>query len=139
MHGFSFVSPPNDGAASQTPGGQDARETGLHCQSIPKNGKGENCSTGGACFCSSLLNAGVTHPAALEAWLATGQKKICLKVPDESHFATLVDGAKDRDVAHHMTQDAGHTQIPKGSKTVLALGPADESVLDELTGHLKLL
>ena len=104
-----------------------------------KMGKGKVAAQVGHASVQAFLNAGVTHPAALEAWLATGQKKICLKVPDESHFAALVAGAKARDVAHHITQDAGHTQIPKGSRTVLALGPADESVLDELTGHLKLL
>ena len=102
-------------------------------------GKGKIAAQVGHASVQAFLNAGVAHPAALEAWLATGQKKICLKVPDESHFAALVDGAKARNVAHHTTQDAGHTQIPKGSRTVLALGPADESVLDELTGHLKLL
>ena len=35
--------------------------------------------------------------------------------------------------------DAGHTQIPSGSLTVLALCPDEEEKLDELTGELKLL
>mgnify|MGYP001064246125 FL=1 len=36
-------------------------------------------------------------------------------------------------------RDAGRTQIPAGSLTVGAIGPAGETELDELTGHLKLL
>ena len=35
--------------------------------------------------------------------------------------------------------DAGKTQIPSGSLTVVAFGPDEERILEELTGHLKLL
>lgn len=39
----------------------------------------------------------------------------------------------------YIVHDAGRTQIPAGSQTVLAIGPAPKSVLDKVTGHLKLL
>lgn len=35
--------------------------------------------------------------------------------------------------------DAGRTQIEAGSHTVLGIGPAPKSVVDAVTGHLKLL
>ena len=35
--------------------------------------------------------------------------------------------------------DAGRTQVPYGTKTALVLGPADEKLLDPITGKLKLL
>jgi PTH2 family peptidyl-tRNA hydrolase len=35
--------------------------------------------------------------------------------------------------------DAGKTQIPSGSLTVIAFGPDYEDKLHDLTGHLKLL
>ena len=35
--------------------------------------------------------------------------------------------------------DAGRTQIASGSATVLGIGPAPKSKVDEVTGHLKLL
>ena len=35
--------------------------------------------------------------------------------------------------------DAGRTQIPTSSVTVLALGPDEDEILDEVTGDLKLL
>ena len=36
-------------------------------------------------------------------------------------------------------QDAGRTQIASGSHTVLGIGPAPKSVIDRVTGSLKLL
>jgi PTH2 family peptidyl-tRNA hydrolase len=35
--------------------------------------------------------------------------------------------------------DAGRTQIASGSHTVLGIGPAPKSVIDRVTGTLKLL
>ena len=104
-----------------------------------KMGKGKIAAQVGHASVQSFLEAGVSHPSHVEVWLASGQKKICLKTPDESAFETLIHQAKQQDVPFHLVRDAGHTQIPKGSLTVLALGPYDESTLDGLTGHLKLL
>jgi PTH2 family peptidyl-tRNA hydrolase len=39
----------------------------------------------------------------------------------------------------YLVHDAGRTQIPAGSQTVLAIGPAPKSKINEITGHLKLL
>ena len=104
-----------------------------------KMGKGKIAAQVGHASVQAFLNAGVTHPSEVEAWLASGQKKICVKVQDETGCNELMSLASKRGVAHHLVRDAGHTQIPSGSPTVLSLGPAEESTLDELTGHLKLL
>lgn len=104
-----------------------------------KMGKGKLAAQVGHASVEAFLQAGATHPSHVEAWLATGQKKICLKVPDENHFKSLQAAAKNAQIPCHVVQDAGHTQIPKGSKTVLALGPYDEAALDTITGELKLL
>jgi len=40
---------------------------------------------------------------------------------------------------YYIVEDAGRTQIAAGSQTVLAIGPAPVKVLEEITGHLKLL
>ena len=104
-----------------------------------KMGKGKLAAQVGHASVEAFLQAGATHPSHVEAWLATGQKKICLKVPDENHFKSLQAAAKNAQIPCHVVQDAGHTQIAKGSKTVLALGPYDEAALDTITGELKLL
>jgi peptidyl-tRNA hydrolase len=77
-------------------------------------------------------------PGAVKAWEYTGQAKIAVKCPTEAELHSLRDAAAQRGVNFYLVQDAGHTQIAPGSKTVLALGPAPVSVFDDFTGHLKL-
>lgn len=38
----------------------------------------------------------------------------------------------------YVVEDAGHTQIKAGSKTILAIGPAFSNEIDPFTEHLKL-
>ena len=104
-----------------------------------KMGKGKIAAQVGHASVESFLRAGTTHPDHLEAWLSGGQKKICLKAEDEGVFAELMRAADKEQIPGHIVRDAGHTQIPSGSQTVLALGPYDEEHLDKSTGHLKLL
>lgn len=47
--------------------------------------------------------------------------------------------ARSLGVTAEVIQDAGRTQIEAGSMTVLGVGPAPKSVVDQITGHLKLL
>ncbi len=39
----------------------------------------------------------------------------------------------------YMVRDAGHTQVPAGSVTVLAIGPDRADRVDKITSHLALL
>jgi len=41
-------------------------------------------------------------------------------------------------LAAHSIRDAGRTQIAAGSRTVLAVGPGPVSIVDSVTGKLKL-
>jgi peptidyl-tRNA hydrolase len=77
-------------------------------------------------------------PGAVKAWEYTGQAKIAVKCPTEAELHALRNAAARRGVNFYLVQDAGHTQIAPGSKTVLALGPAPASVFDDFTNHLKL-
>jgi peptidyl-tRNA hydrolase len=49
-------------------------------------------------------------------------------------FAAQADG-----LPAYLVTDAGRTQIAAGSKTVLAIGPAPKSRIDQITGSLSLL
>lgn len=46
--------------------------------------------------------------------------------------------AKEFHVLSSIIRDAGQTQVAPGTRTVIAIGPAPKSVLDKISGHLKL-
>jgi len=104
-----------------------------------KMGKGKLAAQVGHASVEALLKTGVSHPQHVDAWLETGQKKICVKVPGDEVMNELQKQEIQRSIPSLIVRDACHTQIPQGSQTVLALGPYDEDVLDLLTGDLKLL
>jgi len=72
-------------------------------------------------------------------WEAGGQKKVVVKAKDEKELLDLYENAKHANIPCALIKDAGLTQIPPGTTTALALGPAVDSEVDKLTGHLKLL
>jgi peptidyl-tRNA hydrolase len=65
--------------------------------------------------------------------------KVVVKVESESDLMAVARKAADRGVIHFLVADAGRTQIAAGSRTVLAVGPGPSSVINEITGHLKLM
>jgi peptidyl-tRNA hydrolase len=77
--------------------------------------------------------------SALGYWEIIGQAKIAVKVDDDDSMVEIMKQAKSRGLVTYMVQDAGRTQIPAGSKTVLAIGPAPGKAFTGLTDHLKLL
>lgn len=77
-------------------------------------------------------------PAALRWWAATGQAKVCVKIPTEQEIVDLRARLARAGVVTYLVEDAGRTQVAPGSRTVLAIGPAPVRVLDPLTRHLKL-
>jgi peptidyl-tRNA hydrolase, PTH2 family len=53
--------------------------------------------------------------------------------------AQLAAKAAAAGLCSYIVHDQGRTQIPAGSQTVLAIGPAPKSAIDQVTGHLSLL
>ncbi len=72
-------------------------------------------------------------------WLATGEKKIVLKVGDEESLVKLYKAFQFKGVPCALVTDAGLTEIPPGSKTALGVGPWQSSRINEFTSGLKLL
>ena len=104
-----------------------------------KMGKGKIAAQVGHAAVKATLKSGEIRPELLDAWLSTGQKKICVKADDALHIEQIEKQAKQLKILTSKIHDAGHTQIPAGSLTVLALGPDEDEKLDGLTGDLKLL
>lgn len=104
-----------------------------------KMGKGKIAAQAGHASVQATLKAGEKNPLALQAWLSSGQKKVCLKGDDADHLLALEKQAKEAGLLTSKIHDAGHTQIPSGSLTVLAIGPCQDELLEKITGTLKLL
>ena len=104
-----------------------------------KMGKGKIAAQVGHAAVKATLQSGEHRPELLDAWLSTGQKKVCVKADDVRQLEQIEQQAKHHQILTSKIHDAGHTQIPAGSYTVLALGPDEEEKLDALTGELKLL
>ncbi|CAK7244756.1 MAG: hypothetical protein STHCBS139747_006302 [Sporothrix thermara] len=75
----------------------------------------------------------------LQRWERRGQAKIALQAKGEDTLLTLMGTAHSLGVTAEVIADAGRTQIESGSLTVLGVGPAPKSLVDKITGHLKLL
>ena len=83
--------------------------------------------------------SGEMAASLLQAWDEGGQAKVALKLPSEVEMDQLAALAEAGGVNSYIISDAGRTQIAAGSRTVLGLGPAPVSAIDEITGTLKLL
>ena len=72
-------------------------------------------------------------------WQIEGAKKAVVKVEEEEDFYALKEKADELKVIANIITDAGLTEIPAGTKTVLGIGPAPSNLIDQITGHLQLL
>ena len=72
-------------------------------------------------------------------WYNEGGKKAVVKVDTEKDFYPLKEKAEGLKIVANIIEDAGHTEIPVGTKTVLGIGPAPDNIIDKVTGDLPLL
>jgi PTH2 family peptidyl-tRNA hydrolase len=104
-----------------------------------KMGKGKIAAQAGHAAVSAAEEARKRHRVWWEAWLFEGQRKIAVKVKNEKELSELESAAKDLGLPNALIVDRGLTQIPEGTVTCLGIGPAPESLVDKLTGKLRLL
>ena len=84
------------------------------------------------------LKARKSEPDLLNRWRNEGARKITLKIPDEDSLKRLFGEAQEAGLVSYMVKDAGHTEIPPGTLTVVGiLGP--RRAVDALVGDLSLL
>jgi PTH2 family peptidyl-tRNA hydrolase len=72
-------------------------------------------------------------------WQREGAKKVVVQVERLEDFFPLKKKAEELGIITNIITDAGHTEIPEGTETVLGIGPAPSNLIDQVTGKLSLL
>lgn len=104
-----------------------------------KMGKGKIAAQCGHAAVGAFQSAQRKMPQMLRRWENSGCAKIAVKCESEPELMALRKQALTNGLNVCLIRDAGRTQIEPNSKTVLAIGPANNEALDKITGHLKLL
>ena len=101
--------------------------------------KGKTCAQCAHAAEGLVCVAAKRQPLLTAAYLQ-GPTKIVLRTPNEDGMTRLQRAAANAGLVTFVVVDDGQTtQVPSGSRTVLAIGPGPSSVIDALTGKLKLL
>jgi len=106
--------------------------------SLKKMDKGKAMAQCGHATLGAYRLAEKYCPSNVRHWFMFGQAKIAVKCTQEQMLAVAEHAAR-LGVVSYTVEDAGRTQIPAGSKTVCAIGPAPQSLLDEISGSFKLM
>ncbi|MHA1686574.1 MAG: peptidyl-tRNA hydrolase Pth2 [Candidatus Heimdallarchaeaceae archaeon] len=88
---------------------------------------------------SAFLRAKTAHRDWANDWLKEGQKKVTLKVQTQEELLQIAEKAQKEELPFAIINDAGLTELPPGTTTVVGIGPAPEELIDKVTGQLSLL
>ncbi|ADL19397.1 Peptidyl-tRNA hydrolase [Acidilobus saccharovorans 345-15] len=105
-------------------------------------GKGKAAAQAAHAACEAVLSIIRSNNSEwsrwLDSWLSQGQKKVVLRVESEGELNRVYEEARAAGLPASMIEDAGLTQLPPGTKTAVAVGPAPAELVDKITGKLKL-
>ncbi len=104
-----------------------------------KLSKGKTAAQAAHAAVSCTLAARKKDPKMLDRWVSEGQRKIVLKVNDERELFEFKAMAEAAGLVCCIITDAGRTEIAPGTVTCMGIGPGLESVIDKITGELKML
>ncbi len=90
-----------------------------------------------ACMKATLEN--INHPD-VKKWLDGRFTKICVSVNSEEELFEIYQKALNANLVCSLILDAGLTEFGgEPTYTAVAVGPAKDDRVDQITGHLKLL
>lgn len=118
--------------------------------------KGKVAAQCGHAAVAAYATALIQQPELLNHWMNTGRTmrrngyfhiylshilggaKVTLRLNSEEEMLEIHKKAKQMGILSSIVRDAGHTQVAPGSKTVIAIGPAPKTVLEQITKDLAL-
>jgi len=86
-----------------------------------------------------VLQTKKNNPKWYNKWQSEGAKKVIVVAESLQDYFHLKEKADNLKIESIIIEDAGHTEIPQGTKTVLGLGPAPSNLIDQITSDLPLL
>ena len=101
--------------------------------------KGKLCVQVAHASVSAYLETLKKKPDWANLWIESGQKKILVRVDNLDELLKRMNKAEELGIPKHLVRDAGLTVLEPGTITCLGLGPAPSSLLDKITGDLKLV
>jgi PTH2 family peptidyl-tRNA hydrolase len=76
----------------------------------------------------------------LHEWITTNFKKITVQAPDEQTLHDVIQKAKEAEIPYALILDSGLTEFGGvATYTCCAIGPADDEIINSITGDFKLL
>ena len=78
-------------------------------------------------------------PPLQRAWLESGMAKIVLACESGAALQALADQAANEGLSVGLVADAGRTVVAAGTVTCVGIGPDDATLIDKVTGALRLL
>ena len=75
----------------------------------------------------------------MDRYLRMGARKVVCKTADLISLKQIYSKAKKAGLVCYMVVDAGHTEIPAGTETVVGIGPGPRDRIDKISGVLSLV
>ena len=101
--------------------------------------KGKLAAQCGHATMECTIRAKKEAPRNLDRYRREGARKIVCKVADAVSLRKVMAQAKKAGLICYLVVDAGHTEIPAGTETVVGIGPGPRSEVDKITGQLSLV
>ena len=101
--------------------------------------KGKLAAQVGHAVMECTLKADRVIPKTLERYRKEGARKIVVAVKDADEMKRLYGAISSVGIVCHLVKDAGHTEIPPGTMTVMGIGPAPRDSIDAFTADLQLV
>jgi len=104
-----------------------------------KMGKGKIAAQVGHASVEASEIAKKIHRDWWRLWIEEGQCKVVLKANSQDEFQDLERKAKGLGLPTTIVRDRGLTQLKPDTVTCIGIGPGPSKLIDEVTGHLRLL